>query len=130
MDINHWLAIVTLLSLLTYFWIGYRVAGARRRHGIAAPAIGGHVDFERVFRSHQNTLEWLPIYLPSLWLFAFYWDGNIAAGLGAVWIIGRVLYALGYAREAGARSTGFMIQALATGVLLFGALAGAVVALT
>lgn len=129
MDINHWVAIVTLLSLLTYFWIGYRVAGARRTHGITAPAISGHVDFERVFRAHQNTLEWLPIYLPSLWLFAYYWDSNIAAVLGAVWIIGRVLYALGYAREAGARSTGFLVQALATGVLLFGALAGAVMAL-
>jgi len=130
LDINHWVAIVTLLSLLTYFWIGYRVAGARGKHGISAPATTGHVDFERVFRAHQNTLEWLPIYLPSLWLFAFYWDSRIAAALGAVWIIGRVLYALGYAREAGARSTGFLVQALATGVLLFGALAGAVIALT
>jgi glutathione S-transferase len=32
----------------------------------------------------------------------------------------------GYAREAGARSAGFGIQALATGVLMFGALGKAV----
>lgn len=115
-------AAVTLVSLLVYFWLGMRVAGARRRHGISAPAITGHEDFERVFRAHQNTLEWLPMYLTSLWLFAIFWSAEVAALLGLVWIVGRILYGLGYAKAAGSRSTGFMIQALATGVLLFGAL--------
>lgn len=115
-------AAVTLLSLLTYFWIGYRVAIARSKYGISAPAISGNEDFERVFRAHQNTLEWLPTYLASLWIFAIYWNAEVAALLGLVWIIGRILYATGYAKAAGARATGFMIQALTTGVLLFGAL--------
>ena len=115
-------AAVTLVSLLVYFWLGLRVAGARRRHGVTAPAITGNEDFERVFRAHQNTLEWLPMYLVSLWLFALYWSADVAALLGLVWIVGRILYGLGYAKAAGSRSTGFMIQALATGVLLFGAL--------
>lgn len=120
-------AIVTLLSLLTYFWMSFRVAQARAKHGIAAPAVTGHDDFERVVRAHYNTLEWLPIFLPSLWLFAIYWQADmIAAGIGVVWIIGRILYALGYAKEAKARSTGFLIQSLATAVLLFGALIKAV----
>jgi glutathione S-transferase len=129
MDINHWVAAVTLLSLLTYFWIGYRVGGARGKFGISAPATTGNEDFERVFRAHQNTLEWLPIYLPSLWLFAFYWDGMIAAAIGLVWIVGRVLYATSYAKAASSRGLGFAVQALATGVLLFGALIGAAMAL-
>lgn len=120
--------IVTLVSLLVYFWMGVRVAPARRKYGIEAPAIHGHPDFERVFRVQQNTLEWLPLYLPSLWLFAFYWNDLLAAALGLVWIVGRILYALGYAKAAGGRGTGFLIQVLATGVLLFGALAGAVMA--
>lgn len=115
-------AAVTLVSLLVYFWLGLRVAGARRRHGVAAPAIMGNEDFERVFRAHQNTLEWLPMYLASLWLFAIFWSAQAAALIGLVWIVGRILYGLGYAKAAGSRSTGFMIQALATGVLLFGAL--------
>jgi glutathione S-transferase len=115
-------AAVTLLSLLTYFWMALRVARARGRYGIAAPATTGHDDFERIFRSHQNTLEWLPMYLASLWLFAIYWDEAIATILGVIWIIGRILYGLGYAREARARSLGFMVQSLAVGVLLFGAL--------
>lgn len=119
-------AIVTLLSLLVYFWMGLRVAGGRSKFAITAPATTGHPDFERLFRAHYNTLEWLVLYLPSLWLFAYYWSDMVAAALGAVWIVGRVLYGLGYAKEASARSLGFGIQALATAVLLFGALGRAV----
>lgn len=122
MQTHSLVAIVTLLSLLTYFWIGYRVGFARSKFGVSAPATSGHADFERVFRAHQNTLEWLPLYLPSLWLFAYYWNDLAAAALGLVWIVGRVLYALGYAKDASARGLGFTIQALATGALLFGAL--------
>lgn len=115
-------AAVTLVSLLVYLWMGLRVAQGRSKFGVTAPAINGHDDFERLFRAHQNTLEWLPMYLVSLWLFAIYWDAQVAAGLGVVWIVGRILYGLGYAKAAGSRSTGFMIQALAVGALLFGAL--------
>ena len=46
----------------------------------------------------------------------------VAAIVGVVWIVGRVLYMTGYSKAAASRSTGFGIQALATGVLLFGAL--------
>ena len=122
METHLLVAAVTLLSLLTYFWMGLRVARARGQYGISAPATTGHDDFERIFRAHQNTLEWLPMYLASLWLFALYWDENLAAVIGVIWIIGRAMYGLGYAREARARSLGFMVQALAVAVLLFGAL--------
>jgi glutathione S-transferase len=115
--------IVTLLSLLLYFAMSMGVAKARSQFGVEAPAISGHPDFERVFRVQANTLEWLPIFLPSMWLWAYAWGGDlIPAGIGLVWIVGRTLYMTGYSRAASARSTGFMIQALATGVLLFGAL--------
>lgn len=114
--------IVTLVSLLLYVYMGVRVGQGRSKYGIEAPAIAGHPDFERLFRVQANTLEWLPIYLVSLWLFALFWDGLVAAGLGVVWIIGRALYMTGYSRAAGARSTGFGIQMAATGILLLGAL--------
>ncbi|HEX6866999.1 MAG TPA: MAPEG family protein [Caulobacteraceae bacterium] len=113
---------VTLLSLLTYFWMGLRVAGARAKYGVKAPATSGEETFDRIFRTQQNTLEWLPIYLASLWLFAVYWDDGVAAIIGVVWIFGRIVYALGYAKAAGSRTPGFLIQTLAAGVLLFGAL--------
>jgi uncharacterized membrane protein YecN with MAPEG domain len=77
---------------------------------------------ERTIRAHYNTLEWLPTFLVSLWLFAIYWNELVAAALGVVWIVGRILYATGYMAAAEKREAGFMIQALATAVLLFGAL--------
>ena len=115
-------AIVTLLALILYFTMSLGVARARTEFKIAAPAISGNPDFERVFRVQANTLEWLPIFLPSLWLFAIFWNDRIAALIGVVWIVGRILYMTGYSKAAQSRGPGFAIQALATGVLLFGAL--------
>jgi glutathione S-transferase len=74
----------------------------------------------------MNTLEWLPIFLPSLWLFAIYIGDGIAAGIGLVWVIGRILYVLGYARAVKDRGPGFAIQALAAIALWVGAI-GAIV---
>jgi uncharacterized membrane protein YecN with MAPEG domain len=115
-------AIVTILALLLYFVMSVRVGQARTKYGVVAPAITGAPEFERLYRVQANTLEWLPIFLVSLWLFALYWDERVAAGLGVVWIVGRFIYMTSYARDASARWSGFGIQALAAGVLLFGAL--------
>jgi uncharacterized membrane protein YecN with MAPEG domain len=82
----------------------------------------GDAVLERTIRAHANTLEWLPIFLPSLWLFAFYWNDVTAALVGIVWIIGRLAYFLGYVSEAARRRPGFFIQAFAAAFLLFGAL--------
>lgn len=119
-------AIVTLLSLLVYIWMIFRIPGARRRSGIEAPAMSGHPELERHLRVQANTVEWLVIYLPSLWLFAIYWNDLVATALGVVWMLGRIIYALGYAADPKKREVGFIIQALATGVLLFGALGRAI----
>lgn len=128
---HSWVAIVTCLSLLVVIWMMLRVGGARGRTGISAPAMTGHPDLERHVRVHLNTLESLPIYLASLWLFTLLYPGfpftdMTATGLGLLWIVGRVMYALGYVKDPGARSTGFLIQGLAIIVLLLGALAKAI----
>jgi glutathione S-transferase len=122
----HYTALVTLLSLLFYFYTTTRVSKARAEFGVKVPAISGNPDFERVFRVQMNTLEWLPIFLPSLWLFAIYISDWIAAVIGLVWIAGRIVYLVGYAQAAAKRGPGFGIQALAAGVLLLGALAAIV----
>lgn len=122
MQTHGLVALVTLAAILVYFWMGLRVAGARRRSGIHAPSMTGDPVLERTIRVQANTLEWLPIFLPSLWLFAVYWNDPVAAAAGLVWIVGRILYAFGYVADPAKRGTGFLIQALACAVLVFGAL--------
>ena len=122
----HYTALVTLLAIALYFYTGLAVAKARQKFGVVVPATSGHTDFERVFRVQQNTLEWMPIFLPLLWLFAFYVSDVWAAVLGLVWIAGRILYLVSYSEAASKRGPGFGVQAAACGVLLVGALAGIV----
>lgn len=122
MPSHAYVAIVTLLALLTYFWMGLQVGRARAKSGIAAPAMTGDPVLERTIRAHYNTLEWLPLFLVPLWLFAIYWSDLIAAIVGLVWIVGRVVYQLGYVADPAKREAGFLIQALAVAVLLFGSL--------
>lgn len=133
MQSHAYVAIVTLVALLVYFWMSLGVASARSKCGIAAPCMTGDPLLERAVRVQANTLEWLPIFLPSLWLFHLFWadlDPNsyVAASIGFVWIVGRILYARGYVKDPGKRELGFLVQTLAASVLLLGALGKAVMA--
>ena len=122
----HYTALVTCLAILFYFFTCFRVGKARVTFNIPAPATTGNPDFERLFRVQMHTLEWMPIFLPSLWLFAAYVSDAIAAALGLVWIVGRILYMIGYMQAVEKRGPGFAIQGLMCIVLWFGAL-GAIV---
>jgi uncharacterized membrane protein YecN with MAPEG domain len=122
MQPHTWVALVTLLALLTYLVLGFNVGRMHMKTGIMAPAMTGDPRLERAVRVQMNTLEWLPIFLGALWLFAIYWNDLVAAGLGVVWIIGRILYAVGYMADPAKRGAGFLIQGLATLALLLGAL--------
>src|SRR5271157_6056530 len=120
----NYTAIVTLLAVLFYFFTGIAVAKARAKFGVKAPAVSGNPDFERTFRVQMNTLEWMPIFLPSLWLAAIYVSDIGAAVLGVVWIAGRVIYGRAYIEAAEKRSQGFAVQVLATAVLWLAAVIG------
>lgn len=117
-------AIITILSVLLYLYIGSRVSAARREFGVKAPAVSGHPDFERVFRAQMNTLEWMPVFLPLLWLTAVYLNDIAAAAGGVIWMVGRAMYSAGYAEAAAKRSRGFLVQGIACLLLLIGAIAG------
>jgi MAPEG family len=78
----HWTALVTLLAILFYFHTGLRVTRARQKYNVPVPAMTGNPDFERIVRVQMNTLEWMPIFLPLLWLFAVYVSDGGAAVLG------------------------------------------------
>ena len=126
MQLDNLVVIVTFLALLTYFWTSIRVARARHKYGVDAPAVTGAPEFERTYRVQLNTLEWLPLFLPSLWLFAWYWNGKVAAAIGVVWILARIYYAISYVKDPAKRGPGFGVQSLATAILLFGALGKAI----
>jgi glutathione S-transferase len=46
----------------------------------------------------------------------------LAAGMGIVWIVRRLIYSFGYMADPAERSAGYLIQLLASAILLFGAL--------
>ncbi|MGY4474684.1 MAPEG family protein [Bradyrhizobium sp. USDA 3364] len=119
-------AIVTCLAVALYFFFATQVARARIRYGVKLPAISGNADFERIYRIQMNTLEWSVIFLPSLWLFAVYVGDPWAAIVGLLWIVGRIVYFLGYREAVPKRTPGFAIQATASIILWAGALGGAV----
>jgi glutathione S-transferase len=117
-------ALVTLVAVLLYAFLGLQVARARARSGIKAPAMVGDPAFERTVRVQANTLEWMPIFLPALWLAAIYVNDSTAAAIGVVWIVGRAIYARDYAEAPNKRERGFTVQGLATAALWVVALVG------
>jgi glutathione S-transferase len=125
----EFVAIVTVLALLQYILFAILVGKARGQYGVAAPAIAGHPVFERYFRVQMNTLELLATLVPGLWLFAYYVSPTWAAGLGAVYLVGRFLYLRSYVSDPAKRGAGFGLSFLPILVLLVGGLVGAVLAL-
>ena len=122
-------ALTTLVALLLYVVVSINVGRARMKFKVAAPAVTGSPDFERVYRVQMNTLEQLVAFLPALWLFAFFLSPLWASAIGAAWIVGRVLYALGYYSAAEKRGAGFAISFFAFAALWGGACWGVVSAL-
>lgn len=118
--------IVTALALLQFMVFGFRVAKARGRYGVAAPAIAGNEIFERYFRVQQNTLEQLIVFLPALHVFSHYYSPLVAAGLGVVYLIGREIYAFTYVKDPKKRELGYILTALPVAILLIGGLVGAI----
>jgi glutathione S-transferase len=122
--VPYYAAIVTLLAVAFYFFMATRVAVARGRFNVKHPATTGNLDFERIFRAHINTLEWMPTFLVPLWLCAFYLSDRGAAAVGLLWILGRIVYFFGYSQAVEKRLPGFFIQSSACFLLFVGAIAG------
>src|SRR5450432_2253847 len=91
--------IVIALAVLQSIVFAFKVGGARGRYGIKAPAITGNEIFERHFRVQQNTLELMVAFLPAIYLFSRHVSPNWAAALGAIYLVGREIYAYSYVRD-------------------------------
>merc|ERR1711935_70876 len=85
-----------------YAFLVIQVVVARKKYGVQYPALyapQGHkneTEFNSVQRAHQNTLEnWASIQI--LMILNGLVNPRYAAGFGAVWVVGRVIYGFGYA---------------------------------
>ena len=124
-----WVTIVAMLALLEYFFFSIKVGQARGKYGVKAPATSGNEHFERYHRVHQNTMEQLVMFIPSLFTFATLVSAMWAAILGVVFIIGRAVYFNLYVGNPDKRGPGVLISLLATAVLIIGSLVGAIMTL-
>ena len=117
--------IVIALALIEYSVFGMLVGRARGKYGVEAPAVSGDTIFERYYRVQQNTLEVLVLFIPGVWMFAHYVSADVAAGLGLIFIIGRLLYLRGYVADPKSRGLGFALSFIPALILIIGGLIGA-----
>ena len=121
-----YVAIVTVIALLEFFFFGIMVGRARVRFNVPAPATTGNEGFERYFRVHMNTQEQLVAFLPPLWIFGYYVSETWGAALGALFIVGRAVYYAAYIKDPKSRSLGFALTVLPIFAMLIGVLIWAV----
>jgi glutathione S-transferase len=121
--------LVAVLAVAQYLAFGALTGQARRESGLKAPAIVGHEGFERMYRVQMNTLETLVAFLPSLFVAARYWPAYLVAGLGVIYLVGRLIYWRAYVSDPSKRSLGFMLSMIPTLSLSVLALVGIVFAL-
>ena len=114
--------IVIGLALVEFLYFAVAVSRARVRYGVPAPATTGNEIFERYFRVQMNTLEQLVIFIPSILIFSQYLSPYLAAALGAVFIIGRLVYLFSYVKDPKTREVGFILTIAPTAILLVGAI--------
>lgn len=119
-------AIVILLALVEYLVITMSVGRARGRYGIEAPAVTGNEIFERYYRVQQNTVEQLVVFVPAIITFAYFIGDLWAAGVGLIFVIGRLIYFRGYVAAPEKRGPGMLLTFIPNAVLVIGALIAAV----
>ncbi|RKP07917.1 microsomal glutathione S-transferase 3 [Thamnocephalis sphaerospora] len=93
-------------TLIYYTALGFSVNGARKKYRVPPPDMGSGiyaskldekdwVAFNNVMRSHLNLSEQLPSYLTLLLIGGLHYP-RAAAGAGALFTTGRIIYARGY----------------------------------
>ena len=114
------------LALAQFLFFLTAVGRARGTYKVPAPATTGNEVFERYFRVQMNTLELLVIFVPSIILFGAYISAYIAAALGVIYLIGRLIYFTSYVKDPKSRGLGYGLSALPVIVLVVGSIIGAI----
>lgn len=120
--------IIAVLAILQFMFFSVLVGKARETYGVNAPAVQGHEMFDRAFRVQMNTLEQLVGFLPALFMANLYYSDGYVALVGAVYLVGRVLYRQAYIKDPSTRAVGFLLSLVPTVVLLIASFIGAILA--
>jgi glutathione S-transferase len=118
--------IVIGLAVAQFWYLGLVVGKARGKYNVSAPAVTGNEMFERYFRVQMNTLELLAMFIPSILLFGLFLRPAIAAAIGVLYLIGRMIYLYTYVKDPKSRSLGFGLSMLPIMVLWVGGMIGAI----
>ena len=113
-----WPALTTLGIVLLFFLVTFNVGRQRQKYKIGPPHTSGHPMLERAYRVQMNTLEWGALMLPLLWICALFLNPVWASIGGAIWIAGRLMYAIAYMKDPETRLPGFFVN-LATVAVMF-----------
>jgi len=119
-------ALMTLVAVLWYMVTVFQVGRMRGKYKVEAPATSGDPAFERAFRVQMNELENLVAFLPPMWIYAWFGNPRFAAIACGAYIVGRIVYAVGYWRESGKRSLGYSISTFTMAITWVAALASVV----
>lgn len=119
-------AAITLALLVEYFIFMMLVGAARGKTGIKAPAMAGDPFFEATLRVQQNTLEQLVHVIPSLWICSYFFNELLAVGLATVFLVGRIIFCIGYRTAPEKRTVGFVMGWLASALLILSACWGVI----
>lgn len=105
-------ATVTLLAMILYFVLIMRVGMRRGKLNIPGTELNLPHDLAVAQRVQINTTEHLVLFLPLLWMAASLSSDGYAACVGAVWVLGRIVYAAGYTRSFAGRTPGLLINVI------------------
>jgi uncharacterized MAPEG superfamily protein len=123
-----WIDVVCVLSIVQFIGFGVLVGSARGKYGVHAPATSGHPMFDRIYRVQMNTLELLVAFVPALYLASRYWSADIVAAVGAVYLVGRIVYWRAYTQDPARRALGFALSVFPILGMLGATLVGAFLA--
>ena len=125
-DAMEYVAIVIVITLIEYIGFSLLVGWARAKYHCPAPATSGDPVFERCYRVQQNTMEQLVVFIPAITLYGYYSDPLVAAGVGLIFPLARLVYLQAYLADPARRGRGFLPGFLATMYLLIGGLVAAI----
>ena len=118
--------LVVLTALVEYIVFLGIVGITREKYGVLAPATTGNPQWERLHRIQVNTSEQLVLFIPAIYGFAYYVSEPWAAGIGSIFVIGRVVYFLGYRVSGERRLVGAIMSGPPSYILVIGAIVGLV----